>query len=100
MVQQGELGSAITIDSTQYFLHTANSISVAPVATYTAYRTTSGGGETTNYSYTWFSGTTQMQSETVTQPVITTGENGPGGSTGDTAVTFFDALQRPIWHSD
>src|SRR5262249_31415213 len=30
-VQQGELGSAITVDSMQYFLHTANSISVAPV---------------------------------------------------------------------
>src|SRR5260370_15039144 len=98
-VKQGETGTAITLNSTQYFLHTANSISVAPVANYTAYaQTNGGGGRTTSYSYTWFSGTTQMQSEQVTAPVISSSENGPGEA--DVARTYFDTLQHPLWSKD
>jgi hypothetical protein len=98
-VKQGETGTAITLNSTQYFLHTANSISVAPVANYTAYSQTNGsGGRTTSYSYTWFTGTTQMQSEQVTAPVISSSENGPGAA--DVVTTYFDTLQRPVWSKD
>jgi RHS repeat-associated protein len=98
-VQQGQQGTSITLNSTQYFLHTANSISVAPVANYTAYSQTNGtGGRTTSYSYTWFSGTTQMQSEQVTAPVISSSENGPGAA--DVVTTYFDTLQRPLWSKD
>jgi RHS repeat-associated protein len=97
-IQQGSGGTSIELNSTQYFLHTANSISVSPVATYTVYSTTTGGARTTSYSYTWFTSTTQMQSEQVTKPVISSSENGPGSA--DTETTFFDSLQRPIWTKD
>jgi RHS repeat-associated protein len=98
-VQRGQTGGAITLDSIQYFQHTANGSSVDPVANTTAYRNTDGtGGETTSYAYTWFSGTTQMQSEAVSAPTISSTQNGPG--TADTTTTFFDTYERPIWTKD
>jgi hypothetical protein len=96
---QGQQGTAAEQSSTQYFLHTAGGISVAPTATSTVYRNTGGGGgETTSYAYTWFSGTTQMQSQTVTLPVISSAENGPG--VADTDTTYFDTYGRTIWHKN
>jgi len=98
-VQQGETGTAIQLDSSQYFQHTANSITVDPVATHTSYRNTNGtGGESASFSYTWFTGTTLMQSETVTSPTISSAQNGPGAA--DVATTFFDMLGRTIWTKD
>jgi RHS repeat-associated protein len=98
-VQQGQNGAAITLNATQYFQHTANGTSVDPVANFTRYRNTDGsGGEQTSYAYTWFTGTTQMQSEAVSLPVISSSQNGPG--TADTTTTFFDTQQRPIWTKD
>jgi hypothetical protein len=69
------------------------------VATSTRYRNTDGtGGEVTSFSYTWFTGTTQMQSEAVSAPTISSTQNGPG--TADTTTTFFDSYARPIWTKD
>src|SRR5262249_2028660 len=51
-----------------------------------------------SYSYTWFSGTTQMQSVTTTLPVVTSAENGPG--VADTNTTYFDVYGRTIWQKD
>src|SRR5439155_9614164 len=71
-IQKGELGTAIEQSNQQYFSQTGAS-TIYPVATQTVYRNTDGtGGETTSLSYTWFTGTTQMQSLTVTKPVIST----------------------------
>ena len=39
-----------------------------------------------------------MQSQTVTQPVISAGENGPGAA--DTETTVYDTYGRPIWEQD
>ena len=48
-IQQGCGGTAIELDSTQYFQHTAGGLTVDPVATGTVYRNTDGtGGETTS----------------------------------------------------
>src|SRR5439155_8469979 len=70
-VQQGETGTAISLNTTQYFQHTAGGVTVDPLANMTHYRNTNGtGGETTSYAYTWFSGTTQMQSVAVSAPTI------------------------------
>ena len=41
---------------------------------------------------------TQMQSVTVTLPVISAAQNGPG--TADVTTTFFDTYGRPIWSKD
>src|SRR5437773_279634 len=70
-VQQGETASAILQSRTQYFEHSGGGGTVHPTATSTVYRNSDGtGGETTGYSYTWFSSSTQMQSVTVTKPTV------------------------------
>jgi RHS repeat-associated protein len=98
-VQRGELGTGVLQDTTQYFAHSANGITVAPVATDTVYRNTDGtGAETTSYSYVWFSGTVQVQQVTVSQPVVSAAQNGPGSA--DVEVTVNDTFGRPIWHKN
>src|SRR5262249_26031953 len=42
----------------------------------------------------------QMQSMTVTKPLISTSQNGPGGTANDTESTYFDTYGRPIWHKE
>jgi hypothetical protein len=72
---------------------------IYPVATHTVYRNADGtGAETTSYSYTWFPDSTQMQSETMTKPVIAADQNGPG--VADTQTTVYDIEGRPIWQQD
>jgi hypothetical protein len=52
---------------------------IYPTASTTAYRNTDGtGAETTSYAYTFFTNTNQIQSMTVTKPVISSTQNGPG----------------------
>ncbi len=98
-LEQGQAGTPILQSSTQYFVETAGGATIYPTATQTVYRNTDGtGAETTSFSYTWFTGTDQMQSETVTKPVISAAENGP--AVADTEVTYFDTYARPIWHKD
>src|SRR5262249_17147134 len=98
-VQQGELGTAILQDATQYFTQTAGGVTVDPVANHSVYRNTDGtGAETTSYAYTWFPSTVQVQSVAVSLPVIASGQNGPGSA--DTSTTFNDLYGRPIWTKD
>ena len=67
-IQQGSAGTSILQNMVQYFLHTANGVSVSPIATNTVYRGTDGtGAEITSDSYTWFTGTTQIQSLAVSR---------------------------------
>jgi hypothetical protein len=73
-LEQGKSGTPILQKTVQYFAHTGGSSTVYPMATSTVYRNTDGtGAETTSYSYTWYTGTTQQQSMTTTKPVISTG---------------------------
>jgi RHS repeat-associated protein len=100
-IQQGSGGSTILQSQTQYFSQTANNITIYPTANNTVYRNTDGtGAETTSYSYTWFTGTNQMQSMTVTKPGISATQNGPGTSNPDTETQYFDQYGRPTWHKD
>jgi RHS repeat-associated protein len=81
---------------TQYFSQTGGGTTIYPVATQTVYRNTDGtGAETTSYSYVFFSNSTQVQSLTVSLPVISAAQNGPG--TADTSTTVNDIYGRPIW---
>ena len=98
-IEQGQDGTAILQSTTEYYAVTVGSQTIAPVASNTVYRNTDGtGGETTSYAYTFFSGTAQMQSETVTLPSLSSGQNGSGTAGVDT--TYFDIYGRPIWHKD
>jgi RHS repeat-associated protein len=97
-LQQGLQGTPILQGTTQYTTQTAGSVTIHPVASDTVYRNTDGtGAETTNYAYTYFGGT-QVQSVTVTRPVISAAQNGPG--VADTETTFYDSYGRPIWTKD
>src|SRR5258707_12128510 len=98
-LQQGQGGAAITQDSQQYIANTANGSTIYLVASTAAYRNTNGtGAETTTNSYTFFSGTNQIQSLSVSLPVISSSQNGPG--TADSSTIFYDASERPIWTKD
>ncbi len=106
-VQQGELGTAILLTGTQYYAHSASALNgggtIYPEANMTVYRNTGGsGGETTSDSYQWYNNgqgvTTRMQSMTVSRPIVSGAENGPG--TADMDTTVYDVYGRPIWHRD
>src|SRR5262249_9098526 len=56
------------------------------------------GAQETSYNYTWHAGTAQMQSQTMTLPLVATTQNGPG--TLETQITYFDVYGRAIWHQD
>jgi hypothetical protein len=93
-VQQGEEGTPVLQSETEYFSRTGGGITIYPVATQTRYRNDDGtGDQTTSYSYTWYSGTVQMVSLTVTNPVISSQQNGPG--TADVEIS----ASRPVNHT-
>ena len=74
-------------------------ITYYPVATSTVYRNTDGtGAETTQYAFTWYPGTTRVESETVAKPVVSANQNGPG--TPDVETTVYDIYGRPTWTRD
>jgi RHS repeat-associated protein len=98
-LEQGQLGTPIPQETYQYYTHTANGISVNPLATDTVYRNTDGtGGETTTYTYTFYNGTVQTQSMTTTAPVISAAQNGPG--VADQTQSVYDAYGREVWDKD
>src|SRR5262249_7255699 len=98
-IQQGQQGTLIPQETWQYYAHAFNGQTIAPLATHTVYRNTGGtGAETMTATYTWFTGTAQMQSETDTAPVISAAENGPG--TADVTTTYFDTNGNVVWTKD
>ncbi len=98
-IQQGQQGALVPQETWQYYAHAYGGQTVAPIATDTVYRNSDGtGAETTSYAYTWYSGTAEMQSETVSAPVISSAQNGPG--TADVTTTVFDTNGNPIWVQD
>jgi YD repeat-containing protein len=113
-LQNGQRGSPVPQSGTQYFAHrVSGGATVYPVATTTAYGLDYGtlpdysdrDPRTTRYAYTWYPGSTRMQSETMTQPPIPTGQDGPASDNHDTAHadtsnTFYDTYGRPTWHRD
>ncbi len=98
-LQRGETGTAVLQETRQYWVHSGGGATVYPVASATVYRNTNGtGAQTTSLSYTWFASSTQMQSLTLSKPVISTAQNGPG--TADVDTIYLDTYGRPIWHKD
>jgi hypothetical protein len=53
---------------------------------------------TTTSEYTFVPGTVTVASATVTPPIVTATQNGPGMAAPTT--TYFDALERPTWGKD
>jgi hypothetical protein len=88
-IQQGQSGPLTPQETWQNYAHSYNGQTIAPIASDTVYRNTDGtGAETTSYSYTWYTNSAQIQSQTVSAPVISTSDNGPGAA--DVTTTYFD----------
>ncbi len=85
--------------SQNYFVRTVSGASTYPVASQTVYRNDDqSGSQTTSYDYTFFSGSFQPETTTVTYPTVGDSQNGPG--TAATEVTYFDTYGEPIWTQD
>ena len=111
----GTSGSPVEIDSYQYYAHSGSvavgngetvSVTVYPTASTTDYPVAGEGGNETDYNYTWWDlpGTdtpsAQVQQETTALPIVTTAQNGPGGTTHWTEKEVFDASGDLIWQED
>jgi RHS repeat-associated protein len=91
-IQEGETGTAIPQQTTTYIARTAGSTTIYLPATVEAYEDEAGLDEvTTSYAYTFYSGTTQIESKTTTLPTGT----GP-----DSETVYFDTYGRPTWMKD
>jgi uncharacterized delta-60 repeat protein/RHS repeat-associated protein len=101
-VQQGTTGTSILQESWTYVGQTAVSggPAVAFVQTDTTYGLTGGGDpRTTTYTYSNWSG---FQPEVVTTslPIISTSQNGPGGTSASTEVDYYNPEGQLIWQVD
>ncbi len=107
-VQQGAVlatGSSnrFKVWSQTYYARTAGSMTTYPIASTTVYRSPSLSGaspEKTTYTYAWYTGTQQMSSRTTARAIIASGQNGPGGTMGDSTVEFFDQFGNVVWTQD
>jgi YD repeat-containing protein len=109
-LQRGQSGTPVPQEAWQYFRHQAAGATDVPVATDTVYGLDHGTAadysdrdpRTTRYAPTWFSGTVQEQSLTITQPAIATSQNGPGPGPDqfDVQTTYNDTYGRPVWARD
>ena len=100
-IQRGETGTPVPQELVTYTSHTGGGATVYPVASDAVYSDTAGAvGRTTDYSYTWYSGGTQMQTQTVTLPGVDVTHNGPGTTSRDDSTVYFDAFGRPEWTRD
>jgi len=99
-IEQGQAGTAVLQETRTYFSNTSSgSVTIYPVAADTVYRNTNGtGGETTSYGYSFYSGTNQVQTETVTLPTIPGSENGP--NTTDDQTYTLDQYNRVTAYVD
>src|SRR5262249_37456665 len=84
-IQQGQTGTSVLQSSATYIETPVGGVFLPAAAT--QYRNTNGtGGETTATSYTFQGSTAAVASATVTNPTVTTGENGSGTATSTTTV--------------
>jgi len=95
-IQDGQLGSLVPQELWTYTSNSAGT--VYNVATDTVYRNDGSGDETISYTYTYFSGTSQIQKEITEYPVVLTGQNGSNSATTTTDV--YDQQGQLIWSMD
>ena len=105
-VQQGSSGSPINQHSYTYFAHAnAAGYTIYPVASHTQYESAASGGsnpQSTGYGYTWQSDsgsvTNQVEDETITNPTVSTEDNGSGSATSEQEV--FNTFGQVVWTKD
>jgi RHS repeat-associated protein len=95
-VKQGSGGTAVKLKAFEYVARTAGLASVHPVSKETVYRNSDGtGGIDTTYSYSWYTGTVQMEERVTSLPAIPTAQHGSGSA--DTRTERFDLYGNLIW---
>ena len=83
----------------QYYADTSGGITVDPVATSTLFRNSDQSGpETTTWTYGFASGTLNIASETETDPVVSSGEN--GSDVAPVTTTYYDSFGNATWIED
>lgn len=98
-LQEGSNGTPILQKSWTYTSHSAGGNTIYPQATETVYRNDDGTGEiVTSFSYTFYSGTLQMQQITTTLPVVPASQNGSGFAA--TRKVYLDEYSNQIWSMD
>ncbi len=91
------------LDSYTYFAHEGTNddltITIYPAAQSTVYSEEGGAGAvTTDYAYTWYSGTLQVNEERTTLPAVSTAENGSGVAA--TTFAYYSAGGNLEWSAD
>lgn len=96
-VQKGQLGTPILLQSWEYTSHTAGDVTVFPVSKEIEYPDDTDPNRKieTTYSYTYYSGTTQIAQKTTTLPVISTAQNGSGAA--NSRKEYYDTLGYMTW---
>jgi RHS repeat-associated protein len=101
-VKKGRTGSATYLSATDYMggtnqlrSHLMTAEHVYPTATTSR---TDATRVTTSYTYTFWSGTDNIQTTVTTYPVIPTTQNGSG--TANSVTDYYDTVGRQRWHKD
>ncbi|HUY92555.1 MAG TPA: hypothetical protein VMV10_27700 [Pirellulales bacterium] len=98
-VQQGTGGTPVVLKEYKYTQQSAGGATVYPTTSVTVYRDDGGTQPiTTNFSYSFYSGTTAVQQRTTTLPVVPAGQNGSGVAA--TRVEQFDQWGNPASITD
>jgi|688.fasta_scaffold28483_3 RHS repeat-associated protein len=98
-LRRGELGSDILQSSTQYFARSVGGLTSSYIASETQYPNEDLSNPlTTSYHYTFFVGSTAIQSKTTNEPIVVSAQN--GSNTVDSTTTVFDQAGRAIWTKD
>jgi RHS repeat-associated protein len=98
-LRRGELGSDILQSSTRYFARSVGGQTSSYIASQTQYPNEDLSNPlTTSYQYTFFAGSTAIQSQTTNKPIVVSAQN--GSNTADSTTTVFDQAGRAIWAKD
>lgn len=98
-LRRGEFGSDILQSSTQYFARSVGGLTTSYIASETQYPNEDLSNPlTTSYQYTFFAGSTAIQSQTTNKPIVVSAQN--GSNTIDSTTTVFDQAGRAIWTKD
>lgn len=98
-IKQGTSGTPVLLRQLEYASHSAGGQSVYPISKETVYRNDDGTGAIeTTFSYTFHSGTVQVEEKTTTLPAVSAGQNGSG--TSASRIERFDLHGNRIWRKD
>jgi len=92
----GSVGGPILVSSQNYFARTVGDDMIYPTASYTTYSNEDGSGvAVTEYAYTWYANSFQIQEQTTTLPVVSEAQNGSGAAA--TTKQYFDSSGNLRW---